>query len=380
MSRTKDVGRAAPRETREAAVNPRERTEAWEEQRLAPYAARSAASRGRVRPERPDEIRTDFQRDRDRVVHSKAFRRLMHKTQVFMAPEGDHYRTRLTHTLEAAQIARTIARAVLLNEDLTEAIVLAHDLGHPPFGHAGEEALDEVMARHGGFRHDVQSLRVVEVLERRRARDGRIERGLNLTWEVRDGIGGHSKGPRDLETLPAIDDTPADALPHTVEGQLARIADRIAYVHHDTDDAIRAGLIDERDVPRPVRDVLGETRGRWVDATVRDIVDRSAGTPRIVMGEDVRRALNDLKDFLFERVYRGSAAKEDVGKAQRLLHELFEYFVAHPDEMGDEAREQLGEGRASVERVVCDFLAGMTDRFAIRTHERLFVPRAWEGQ
>lgn len=355
-------------------MNPRETTETWEKRLLAPYAARSAASRGRARPEDRDPIRTEFQRDRDRIVHSKAFRRLMHKTQVFIAPEGDHYRTRLTHTLEVAQIARTIARAVRINEDLTEAIVLAHDLGHPPFGHAGEEVLDRLMASHGGFRHDVQSLRVVEVLERRRRRDGVIEQGLNLTWEVRDGIGGHSKGPQDLETLPPIDDVPADALPHTVEGQLARVADRIAYVHHDTDDAIRAGLIDERDVPFSVRAVLGETRGQWVDSTVRDIVARSTDQPRIQMSEPVRGALNELKDFLFERVYRGSTAKADVAKAQRLLRELFEYFVEHPEEMGESP-----ESRTSVQRAVCDFLAGMTDRFAIRTHERLFVPRAWAG-
>ena len=358
-------------------MNPRETTEAREDQLLAPYAARSATSRGRTRPEPRDSIRTDFQRDRDRVVHSKAFRRLMHKTQVFIAPEGDHYRTRLTHTLEVAQIARTIARALRLNEDLTEAIVLAHDLGHPPFGHAGEEALNEMMAGYGGFRHDVQSLRVVERLERRRTSDGTIQHGLNLTWEVRDGIGGHSKGHSDLETLPSIDDTPAEALPHTVEGQLARVSDRIAYMHHDADDAIRAGLIGEQDVPAAVREVLGETPGRWVDATVRDIVERSAGRPRIEMGDTNRQALNRLKDFLFERVYLGSAAKADVGKAQRLLRELFDYFVARPDEMGDEARGPR-DGQCSVQRAVCDFLAGMTDRFAIRTHERLFVPRAWE--
>ena len=360
-------------------MNPREAAEAREEQFLAPYAARSALSRGRVRTEERDTIRTDFQRDRDRILHSKAFRRLMHKTQVFIAPEGDHYRTRLTHTLEVAQIARTIARAVRINEDLTEAIVLAHDLGHPPFGHAGEEALDQVMAGHGGFRHDVQSLRVVEVLERRRTSAGKIEHGLNLTWEVRDGIGGHSKGPRDLEPFPEIDEMQTEALPHTVEGQLARVSDRLAYVHHDTDDAIRAGLIAEPDVPHVVREVLGPTRGRWLDSTVRDIVAQSSGQPRIRMSDPVRTALDALKDFLFEHVYQGSAAKADVGKAQRLLHELFDYFVAHPDEMGDDARQSLETGRTSVERVVCDFLAGMTDRFAIRTHERLFVPRAWEN-
>jgi len=302
----------------------------------------------------------------------------MHKTQVFIAPEGDHYRTRLTHTLEVAQIARTLARALALNEDLTEAIVLAHDLGHPPFGHAGEEALNDVMAGHGGFRHDVQSLRVVETLERRRTSAGIVEQGLNLTWEVRDGIGGHSKGPGDLETLPEIDDTQAETLPHTVEGQVARVSDRVAYVHHDTDDAIRAELISEHDVPRAVLDVLGPG-GRWIDSTVRDIVEHSAGQPRIRMSDPVRRALNELKDFLFDHVYLGSAAKADVSKAQRLLRELFEYFVAHPGETGDEARRSFDAGQAGVERSVCDFLAGMTDRFAIRTHERLFVPRAWEN-
>lgn len=358
-------------------MSPRERTEAWEEQALSPYGARSARSRGRVRPEAPDDLRTAFQRDRDRIIHSKAFRRLMHKTQVFLAPEGDHYRTRLTHTLEAAQIARTIARAVRINEDLTEAIVLAHDLGHPPFGHAGEEALDRLMADHGGFRHDLQSLRIVELLERRRTRDGRLEDGLNLTWEVRDGIGGHSKGVRDLEVLPGIDEDVPDALPHTLEGQVARVADRVAYIHHDTDDAIRAGLIREQDVPEAVRAVLGETRGQWVDTTVRDIVAHSQDRPRLAMSDEVRAALNALKDFLFQAVYSDSTVKGETGKAQRLLEELFTYFVSRPEEMSPEFRRLVDEGAASVPRAVCDFLAGMTDRFAIRTHERLFVPKAW---
>ncbi len=357
-------------------MTPREATEALEEQTLSPHAARSARSRGRARPEPPDFLRTVFQRDRDRIIHSKAFRRLMHKTQVFLAPEGDHYRTRLTHTLEVAQIARTIARAIRINEDLTEAIVLGHDLGHPPFGHAGEEALDRLMASHGGFRHDVQSLRIVEVLERRRTREGSYENGLNLTWEVRNGIGGHSKGPKDLQILPGMEEA-LPALPETIEGQLARVADRIAYVHHDTDDAMRAGLISERDVPKEVRDVLGQTRGKWVDTTVRDIVEHSQGKPRLGIGEPVRTALDRLKDFLFEVVYQGSAAKSDVGKAQRLLAELFVYFVEHPEEISEEARRLLDEGQATPHRAVCDFLAGMTDRFAIRMQERLFVPRAW---
>jgi len=358
-------------------MNPRETTEAWEDQWLSPHAARSARSRGRVRSEAPDALRTVFQRDRDRIIHAKSFRRLMHKTQVFLSPEGDHYRTRLTHTLEVSQIARTIARAIRINEDLTEAIVLGHDLGHPPFGHAGEEALNQAMAAHGGFRHDLQSLRMVEVLERRRTRDGTYEEGLNLTWEVRNGISGHSKGPRDLEIFPDLEAAVPETGPETVEGQLARVSDRIAYVHHDTDDAIRAGLIQERDVPAAVRTVLGQTRGQWVDTTVRDIVSHSAGTGRIQMAEEVRIALNGLKDFLFETVYQGSVAKTEVDKAQRLLIDMFQYFVDHPGEIGEEARRLLDEGRSTVPRAVCDFLAGMTDRFAIRTAEQLFVPRTW---
>lgn len=356
---------------------PREATEAREDETLSPFAARSARSRGRGRAEPPDQLRTAFQRDRDRIIHSKAFRRLMHKTQVFLAPEGDHYRTRLTHTLEVAQIARTIARAIRINEDLTEAIVLGHDLGHPPFGHAGEEALNQAMASHGGFRHDRQSLRMVEMLERRRTRDGTYEEGLNLTWEVRNGIGGHSKGHQDIEIFPDLEEAAAESGPETVEGQLARVADRIAYVHHDTDDAIRAGLIQERDVPEAVRRVLGQTRGQWLDTTVHDIVSHSAGAGRIQMTEDVRAALNGLKDFLFQNVYQGSAAKAEVDKAQRLLVSMFAYFADHPGEIGEEARRLLDEGRSTVPRAVCDFLAGMTDRFAIRTAERLFVPRTW---
>jgi dGTPase len=357
-------------------MNPREATEALEEHALSPYAVQSARSRGRARPEPLDVLRTVFQRDRDRIIHSKAFRRLMHKTQVFLAPEGDHYRTRLTHTLEVAQIARTVARAIRINEDLTEAIVLGHDLGHPPFGHAGEEALNRLMAAHGGFRHDLQSLRIVEVLERRRTREGEYEDGLNLTWEVRNGIGGHSKGSKDLEILPGMEEA-LPTVPETIEGQLARVADRVAYVHHDTDDAIRAGLISERDVPEAVRDILGETRGQWVDTTVRDLVEHSLGRPRLGMGEPVRAALDRLKDFLFTVVYEGSAAKSDIGKAQRLLADLFHYFVDHPEEISEEARRLLDEGQAPVHRAVCDFLAGMTDRFAIRMQERLFIPRAW---
>lgn len=348
----------------------RERLEEEEARRLSPLAALARNTRGRERPEPEDDLRTCFQRDRDRIVHSKAFRRLKHKTQVFLSPEGDHYRTRLTHTLEASQIGRTIARALRLNEDLTEAIVLAHDLGHPPFGHAGEEALDRALAPWGGFRHPEQSLRVVRLLERRRRSDGTLERGLNLTWEVQDGIGAHSKGKADLG--------PEDAgLPQTLEGQVARLADRIAYVHHDTDDAVRAGLLREEDIPQEVREVLGPTRGRWLDTLVRDVVTTSEEQPRVGMSEPIRQALNRLKDFLFERVYLNPQAKGEEPRAKRLLRMLFDYYLEHLDEVPEEYRELLGRGEEPP-RVVGDFLAGMTDRYAIRKAEQLFLPKGWE--
>jgi dGTPase len=346
----------------------RERIEAEEAERLSPYAALARNSRGRQRPEPEDDLRTCFQRDRDRVIHSKAFRRLKHKTQVFLSPEGDHYRTRLTHTLEVAQIARTIARALRLNEDLTEAIVLAHDLGHPPFGHAGEQALDEVMRPWGGFRHYEQSLRVVDLLEQRRRSDGTVEWGLNLTWEVRDGILAHSKGTADIQF--------EDGLPQTLEGQVARLSDRIAYVHHDVDDAVRAGLLREEDVPKAVREVLGPTRGQWVDVLVRDVVLTSEGKPRIGMSEPVRSALDALKDFLFQRVYLNPEAKSEEPRAQRLVRMLFEHFLEHPEQISAEYRRLVDLGEP-LPRVVCDFLAGMTDRYAVRIAEALFVPRSW---
>lgn len=351
-------------------IRVRERLEEEEACRLSPLAALARNTRGRERPEPEDDLRTCFQRDRDRIVHSKAFRRLKHKTQVFLSPEGDHYRTRLTHTLEASQIARTIARALRLNEDLTEAIVLAHDLGHPPFGHAGEEALDRALAPWGGFRHPEQSLRVVQLLERRRRSDGTVERGLNLTWEVRDGIGAHSKGMADLG--------PDDAgLPQTLEGQVARLADRIAYVHHDTDDAIRAGLLREEDIPQEVRKVLGRTPGRWLDTLVRDVVTTSEDQPRVGMSEPIRQALNRLKDFLFERVYLNPQAKGEEPRAKRLLRMLFDYYLEHLDEVPEEYRELLDRGEEPP-RLVGDFLAGMTDRYAIRKAEQLFFPKGWE--
>jgi dGTPase len=346
------------------------RIEEVEAQRLSPFAALARNSRGRAQPEPEDDLRTCFQRDRDRIVHSKAFRRLKHKTQVFLSPEGDHYRTRLTHTVEVSQIARTIARALRLNEDLTEAIVLAHDLGHPPFGHAGEEALDQAMAAWGGFRHSQQSLRVVELLERRRRSDGTVAWGLNLTWEVRDGIGAHSKGMADLGTEDA-------GLPQTLEGQVARVADRIAYVHHDMDDAVRAGLLREEEIPVEVREVLGPTRGRWLDTLVRDVVTSTEGQPRVRMSEPVRQALNRLKDFLFERVYLNPQAKGEEPRAKRLLRMLFDYYLEHLQEVPEEYRELLDRGEEP-HRVVCDFLAGMTDRYAVRKAEQLFLPKSWE--
>ncbi|MDR7485641.1 MAG: deoxyguanosinetriphosphate triphosphohydrolase [Armatimonadota bacterium] len=354
-------------------MGPREVTEQWEAAALHPRASRAAASRGRADPEPADDLRTAFQRDRDRIIHAKAFRRLMHKTQVFLAPEGDHYRTRLTHTLEVAQIARTIARALRLNEDLTEAIALAHDLGHPPFGHAGEAALDEAMAAWGGFRHDWQSLRIVERLEQRRRSDGTVVPGLNLTWEVRDGIGGHSKGLRNLVTADAERSVPA-----TLEGQVVRLADRVAYLHHDMDDAVRAGLVDEGQVPSEITAVLGDRRGRWLDVIVRDIVAVARDGGPIDVSEPIRGALNRLKDFLTGQVYLSPSATVEAARGQRMLKLLFEYFAAHPDAVPAEIR-QAASGDPP-ERAVCDFLAGMTDRFAIRTFAEVFVVQGIESR
>jgi dGTPase len=350
-------------------VLPREITEREEATSLQERSARAALSRGRAEPEAEDDLRTAFQRDRDRVIHSKAFRRLMHKTQVFIAPEGDHYRTRLTHTLEVAQIARTIARALRVNEDLTEAIALAHDLGHPPFGHAGEAALDEAMAARGGFRHDLQSLRVVEHLEQRRRADGSVVAGLNLTWEVLDGIGGHSKGLADLESSGAAGTRPA-----TIEGQIVRIADRVAYLHHDSDDAVRAGLIAESDVPPAVTRVLGATRGNWIKVIVHDIVAVARGEGIIDLSGEVREGTNRLKDFLSERVYLSPQAKREAERAQRMLRLLVDHYRAHPGEVpGDGA-----SGADDPDRMICDYIASMTDRFAIKMFARLFVVQGYD--
>jgi dGTPase len=345
-------------------VLPREVTEREEAESLQARASRAAQSRGRVEPEPEDDLRTAFQRDRDRIIHSKAFRRLVHKTQVFIAPEGDHYRTRLTHTLEVAQIARTIARALRVNEDLTEAIALAHDLGHPPFGHAGEAALDEAMSSRGGFRHDLQSLRVVDHLEQRRRADGSVVAGLNLTWEVRDGIGGHSKGLRDLEAA-----TESAIRPDTIEGQIVRVADRVAYLHHDSDDAVRAGLIEESDVPAAVARVLGATRGNWIKVIVHDIVKVAERQGIVDLSDEVREGANKLKDFLTERVYLSPQAMKEAERAQRMLRMLVDHYRSHPDQLPVDSVSAADDS----DRAICDHIASMTDRFAIRTFARLFV-------
>lgn len=329
----------------------REEIERLEEEWLSPDAVRSRESRGRKREEEPDPLRTCFMRDRDRIIHSKAFRRLKHKTQVFLAPEGDHYRTRLTHTLEVSQISRTIARALRLNEDLTEAVALGHDLGHTPFGHMGEEAFRDLTPTP--FRHNEQSLRVVERLEYG-------GKGLNLTWEVRDGILNH---------------TGSSPLPATLEGRIVRIADRIAYVNHDVDDAIRAGILAEEELPPSTVEVLGRYHSERINTLVQDIVRESRDRGDIRMSGEVAGALDELRDFLFEKVYVGSVAKEEEDKAITVLRSLFRYYLDHPWEMPPEFRE----GEEDLRVRVCDYVAGMTDRYALRKYQELFLPRVWVG-
>jgi len=336
----------------------RERYEQLERQILSPRAVCSADSRGRKRDEPPCPVRTAFQRDRDRIIHSKAFRRLKHKTQVFIDPEEDHFRTRLTHTLEVAQIARTISRALRLNEDLTEAIALAHDLGHTPFGHAGEAALDEVCREFSpglGFKHSAQSLRVVEVLEKR-------GEGLNLTWEVRDGIVHHSKGNADL----SIDSRG----PSTLEGKVVKISDRVAYINHDIDDAIRAAILTEEDLPDEAVSVLGRSHSARIGAMVVDIIEFSTDLDTVGMSAPFRRATDLLKDFLFAEVYgrdvRGIAELEHAGT---MLKELFRYYMTHPELVPDlTSNSRPGDEAESMLRRVIDFVSGMTDRFAQREY------------
>ena len=339
----------------------REQLEALEDEMLAPQAARSRASKGRLRPEAPDPIRPNFQRDRDRVIHSKAFRRLKHKTQVFFAPEGDHYRTRLTHTLEVSQIARSIAKVLRLNEELTESIALGHDLGHPPFGHAGERVIDKLVP--SGFSHHEQSLRIVDVLENDR-------QGLNLSWEVRDGIARHSKGKHGLPV-----GAPPEHRASTIEGQIARVADIIAYVNHDIDDAVRAGVLDTRDLPQSAVAVLGGSSSQRINSMVTDVVTETLGgaLTEIRMSDLVLQATLELREFLFKAVYENPRATAEFDKAAGLLGGLWDKLRQKPDQFLDKATID-SEGLDAAAR---DFLAGMTDRYAVALFEDLFVPRSW---
>jgi dGTPase len=339
----------------------REDLEARELAWLAPEAAKSAQTRGRLRPEPPDPIRPAFQRDRDRIIHCKAFRRLKHKTQVFFAPTGDHYRTRLTHTLEVSQIARSIAKVLRLHEELTEAIALGHDLGHTPFGHAGERVLDQLAP--GGFNHYEQSLRIVDVLEN-------DHRGLNLTWEVRDGIARHSKG-RSGTPVGADPDHRAS----TIEGQVARVADIIAYVNHDIDDAVRAGVLRHADLPEEPVAVLGRTKSARIGRMVTDVVMETlaGGLSEIRMSESVLQATIDLRSFLFAAVYENILATAEFSKATGILGGLWEKVRQQPERFLD-LRTVEAEGLDAAAR---DFVAGMTDRYAVRLYEQLFIPTPW---
>lgn len=330
----------------------REELEYQEHRRLNPLAAFADASGGRIRAEEPDDgdVRTCYQRDTDRIVHSKAFRRLMHKTQVFLRPEGDHYRTRMTHTLEVTRISRTVTRALGLNEDLAEAIAMGHDLGHTPFGHAGESALSDCLGKP--FRHNEQSLRVVDVLER----DGR---GLNLTREVRMGILQHT-GPD---------------WPETLEGQAVRRSDQIAYVNHDIDDAIRAGILQNSDIPKSIADVLGKTHSQRLDTLICDTIQTSREAGAICLTPRVEGALRELRSFMFERVYHNPVAKAEEAKAKELLRQLFEYYAAHPEALPGDFQPQLSFD--GIERTICDYIAGMTDNYAIQKYTEIFVPAGW---
>lgn len=340
----------------------REDLEEQEKKFLSPFATLSSMSKGRPSVEEKCPLRPAFQHDRDRIIHSKSFRRLTHKTQVFLAPTGDHYRTRLTHTLEVSQIARTISKALRLNEDLTEAISLGHDLGHTPFGHAGEDTLNEILP--GGFNHSDQSLRVVDLLEK----DGR---GLNLTFEVRDGISKHSKGRGEI----LCEDPAGRAV--TLEGQVVRIADIIAYINHDIDDAIRGGVISQSDIPRDCLKRLGDTHSKRINTMVNDIITETlqGGDGRLHITEGILSAIIDLREFLWERIYENEAVHADFNKAAKILKELYQYFMDHRDYfLTLIERESLYD---SLQRCVCDFLAGMTDRYAFNLYGKLFLPLPW---
>lgn len=336
-------------------MNIREATEKWEESYLSPYASLSRNTTGRDRKEEPCDIRTVYQRDRDRIIHCKAFRRLKHKTQVFLAPEGDHYRTRLTHTLEVSQIARTIARALRMNEDLTEAIALGHDLGHTPFGHSGETVLNRICSE--GFAHYKQSVRVVEVLEKN-------GRGLNLTKEVRDGILNHRTSGH----------------PATLEGGIVRLSDKIAYINHDIDDAIRARMFVEKDLPRQYTDVLGHSVRERLNSLIHDIIRNSYEQPQIIMSPHMEEAMKGLRAWMFEHVYRSDIPKAEEGKAQHMIVMLFDYYMENEDRLPAEHKKLMEERNESLERAVCDYIAGMSDSYSIDRFEELFVPKAWKDR
>ncbi len=331
----------------------REELERQEHRKLSPLASFSDQSKGRPRYEEPREqdVRTCYQRDTDRIVHSKSFRRLMHKTQVFLQPEGDHYRTRMTHTLEVARIAQTITRALDLNEDLAEAIAMGHDLGHTPFGHAGEDALTRCLGKP--FRHNEQSLRVVDILEK----EGQ---GLNLTHEVRDGILCHT----------------GDPWPSTLEGMVVRRSDQIAYVNHDIDDAIRAGILTDDDIPRAITDVLGHDHSTRINTLVTDTIRVSREAGAICLSPNVDKALKDLRTFMFERVYRNPVAKGEESKAKDMLQRMYEYYVNRPEALPEDFQPQLSFD--GMERTVCDYIAGMTDNYAVDKYTELFIPSGWQ--
>lgn len=335
-------------------MNIRESTEQWEEAYLSPYASLSKNSRGREQIEDPCDIRTAYQRDRDRIIHCKAFRRLKHKTQVFLAPEGDHYRTRLTHTLEVSQIARTIAKSLRMNEDLTEAIALGHDLGHTPFGHSGETVLNKICSE--GFEHYKQSVRVVEFLEK----DGK---GLNLTWEVKDGILNHRTSGN----------------PSTLEGGIVRLSDKIAYINHDIDDAIRAKMFVEEDLPECYTGVLGHSVRERLNNLIHDIIGNSFGKQKIIMSPHMEEAMKGLRIWMFNNVYKNEIPKAEEGKAQHLIVMLFQYYMDNPDKLPEEYRNFMEIQGVSKERAVCDYIAGMSDSYSIVKFEELFVPKAWKA-
>lgn len=329
----------------------RERLEQEEYSTLSPLAQKSAETKGRLIPAEENDTRTCYQRDADRIVHSKSFRRLMHKTQVFLSPEGDHYRTRMTHTLEVSRIARTVCRGLRLNEDLAEAAAYGHDLGHTPFGHAGEAALSDVTGRP--FRHNEQSLRVVDKLER----DGA---GLNLTYEVRMGILGHT----------------GDFIPETLEGQIVRLSDRIAYINHDIDDAMRAGILNEADIPREISDVLGHAHSERINTLVTDLIDNTARTGVLAMRPEVSAAMDRLREFMFARVYTNPVAKGEESKAKDIIRRLYEYYSKNPLKLPPDFIPQLDFD--GMDRIVCDYIAGMTDKYAVYKYSEIFIPTAWQ--